>query len=122
MSEGETTAETPETTTLIVVTSSSRSTDKGMRSTQERAGRLMDKGIPVDQIHQNYARFLDSMRAIFAKDAGRVGDFVLEEITFSAEIGANGEFKLLGTGVGVTANSGVTFTLRRKPRRATRTD
>ncbi len=104
-----------ETTKLTVVTSSPRSTDKGMRTTQERAGQLMDRGIPLDKLHQNYSQFLDSMRAIFAKDADRVGDFSLEEITFSAEIGANGEFKLLGTGVGITANSGVTFTLRRKP-------
>lgn len=49
-----------------------------------------------------------------AVEQTRVGDFVLEEIAFSAEIGINGEFKLLGTGVGASATSCVTFTLRLK--------
>jgi hypothetical protein len=41
------------------------------------------------------------------------GAFRLAEIQFSAEIGADGDFKLLGTGVGVSAKSGITFVLRR---------
>jgi len=43
-----------------------------------------------------------------------VDDFVLDEIAFSEEIGADGEFKLVGTGVGFSANNRVTFILRRQ--------
>jgi hypothetical protein len=35
----------------------------------------------------------------------------LEEVEFSAEVSADGEFKLLGTGIGVEAKGGVKFTL-----------
>jgi hypothetical protein len=38
----------------------------------------------------------------------------LSEIQFSAEMSAEGEFKLLGTGVGVAANAALTFVLKRK--------
>lgn len=106
--------------TLTVVTSQEVSSK--LRKPGDPIRKLTEEGVPLDLLQESYTRFLDSMRAIFEKGEGRVGDFRLEEITFSAEIGANGEFKLLGTGAGISANSGVTFTLRRKPRRATRTD
>ena len=43
-----------------------------------------------------------------------IGDFELDQVQFTAEITADGDFKLLGTGVGIEAKSGVTFTLRRR--------
>ena len=43
-----------------------------------------------------------------------VGAFELSEIQFSAELSAEGEFKLLGTGIGVAAGSALTFVLSRK--------
>ena len=42
------------------------------------------------------------------------GAFQLSEIQFSAELSANGDFKLLGTGVGVSANTALTFVLSRR--------
>lgn len=107
---------TEETTATLTIVTSTEIKSK-LRKPGDPLRKLAEEGIPLDQLQQSYNRFLDSMRAIFEQGAGRVGDFVLEEITFSAEIGANGEFKLLGTGAGISANSGVTFTLRRKPQR-----
>jgi hypothetical protein len=52
----------------------------------------------------------------------KVGDFVLDEVSFSAEIGSDGEFKLVGTGIGISASSGVTFTLRRKSAESSETE
>ncbi len=37
-----------------------------------------------------------------------MGDLVLDEIEFSVEIGANGEFKLLGAGISANAGSSLT--------------
>ncbi|MEM7536859.1 MAG: hypothetical protein AAF639_32060 [Chloroflexota bacterium] len=57
---------------------------------------------------------MQSLHSILSIEEQTVGDLVLDEVTFSAEIGADGEFKLLDTGVGVSVSSGVTFMLRRK--------
>lgn len=104
--------------TLTVVTS--KEVQSKLRGSGDAVRKLEEEGIPLNKLQQGYSRFLESMRAIFEKEEGRVGSFVLEEITFSAEIGASGDFKLLGTGAGISANSGVTFTLRREPREAKR--
>jgi hypothetical protein len=95
---------------LVVVTTKS----SGMRDASDQARRLIEQGIPLDKLHHNFARFLDGLRQIVSIEQGRVGNFVLDEITFNAEISADGEFKLVGTGVGVSATSGVSFTLRRQ--------
>lgn len=101
-------------TTLTVITSSPapRATTRGAA---DQARKLVEEGIPLDRLQQNFRRFLQSLQQIVGVEGGRVGSFALEEITFSAEIGTDGEFKLLGAGVGVSASSGVSFTLRRQP-------
>ena len=68
----------------------------------------------VLQVRENFGRFLQSLKAIVDVEVPTVGQFELDEVQFSAEISANGEFKLMGTGAGLEATSGVTFTLRRK--------
>lgn len=85
-----------------------------MRGVKEEARRLIEDGIPVDQLQQGYARFMDGIRAIIASGNSEIGQFNLDEVSFKAEIGAKGEFKLLGSGVGVSASSGITFVLRRQ--------
>lgn len=77
--------------------------------------KVQEKALAIDALSQSFARFLQSLQQIVSVEQPRVGDFVLDEVTFSAEIGADGEFKLLGTGVSVSANSGISFTLRREP-------
>ena len=96
--------------TLVRATSAPTTT---MRGAKEEARKLIEEGIPLDKLQKGFAQFLDSLRSIAQIDQSQTGDFVLDQVTFSAEIGAEGEFKLLGTGVGVSTSSGVTFTLRK---------
>jgi hypothetical protein len=99
--------------TLLVITSTERKS--GMRGPEDSVRKVAETGISVEALQKSFGRFLDSLQQIFVEvDQGRVGDFLLEEVTFTAEIGADGAFKLVGTGVGVSASSGVTFTLRRQ--------
>jgi len=104
--------EQPEPTLMVVTVATKPS---GLRGPGEEARKIIEQGIPLDKLQQSFARFLQSLQKIVNVEQARVGDFVLDEITFSAEVGADGEFKLLGAGVGVSANSGVSFTLRRQP-------
>ena len=85
-----------------------------MRGAKDEARKLIEEGIPVEKLQRGFTKFMDGLAEIVKGGYNKVGDFALDEITFSAEIGADGEFKLLGTGVGVTANSGVSFTLHRQ--------
>lgn len=72
--------------------------------------------ISVDELSHNFGAFMRSLEQAFAvKDVQTsAGDFELKEIQFSAELSAEGKFSLLGTGVGVTAGSTLTFILSRK--------
>ena len=75
---------------------------------------IIEQEINVTQLSNNYFIFLESLSEVVDVDTPGIRGFELEEIQFSAEITANGEFKLMGTGVGVEAKGGVTFTLKRK--------
>jgi hypothetical protein len=85
------------------------------RTTRSIAKRdIVEKPVEVLKVRENFHRFLEGLKAIVDVEMPVAGPFELDEVQFSAEISANGEFKLLGTGAGVQATSGVTFTLRRK--------
>jgi len=98
-----------EPTLTVVTTKPSK-----LRGAREEAQKLLEQSIPIDKLKQSFAQFLNGLHQIVEVQESQTGEFVLEEITFSAEIGAEGDFKLLGTGVGVSATSGVSFTLRRQ--------
>jgi hypothetical protein len=98
---------------LIVI--ADRDANGGWRDGDELARRIVEKGLAVDELQASFERFLKNLRSVLGVDNPRVGNFVLDEITFTAEIGANGEFKLLGTGVGISVTGGLTFVLRRQP-------
>ncbi len=72
--------------------------------------------ISVDALREKFTQFMQSLEAAFAVDELQTahGAFQLSEIQFSAEMSAEGEFKLLGTGVGVAAGASLTFVLTRK--------
>lgn len=78
-----------------------------------RARQVVEKAIEPELLQNALRRFLATVRTVVDVDGGRTENYVLDEIQFSAEIGADGEFKLLGTGIGVSATSALTFTLRR---------
>jgi hypothetical protein len=81
-----------------------------------RSGRAetVSKSIDVGQLRERFREFMASLQSIVAIEEPEDGQFSLTEIQFSAEITASGDFKLLGTGVGIEASSAVTFVLERK--------
>lgn len=99
---------------ILVVTTAAPARPSSMRGPMDEANKLIEQGIPLDKLQRGFANFMDSLGEIVKGGYSKVGDFCLDEITFSAEIGADGEFKLLGTGVGITASSGISFTLHRE--------
>jgi len=74
---------------------------------------LVEKSVDAEAIKSSYQKFLRALQEIVALPVHAAGQFSLEEVEFSAEITADGEFKLLGTGVGLEAKGGVKFKLRR---------
>jgi hypothetical protein len=70
--------------------------------------------IDVDKLQASMQAFLDNVREIVGVGVEDVGPFRLTEISLSATISADGEFRLLGAGVGVGASGGLTFVLTRK--------
>jgi hypothetical protein len=72
--------------------------------------------IGVDVLRDKFTEFMQGLEAAFAVDEVQTahGVFQLSEIQFSAEMSASGDFKLLGTGVGVAAGAALTFVLTRK--------
>jgi hypothetical protein len=82
--------------------------------TRDRRREVVERTVDVVHVRQSFETFLGNLRSIIDIDVPRAGAFELDEVQFTAEISANGDFKLLGTGVGVEARSGVSFTLRRK--------
>ncbi|MDA0165326.1 hypothetical protein OM076_33970 [Solirubrobacter ginsenosidimutans] len=101
--------QTDESTSFIVVTT--ESTD-GMRG--EPVRKVVEKAMSVETLKSSLDRFLGSLRDLVEHQTPRQGAFVLDEITFSAEIGAEGEFKLLGSGVTVSSTSSIDFVMRRR--------
>lgn len=99
-----------------IVESEQQVTIVGTVSDQARVrGRrdIVERSVDVSKLKDRFNNFVESLRGILDVEVPALGNFELSEIQFSAEISANGEFKLLGTGVGLEASSGVTFTLRR---------
>ncbi|MUG95770.1 hypothetical protein F7734_26805 [Scytonema sp. UIC 10036] len=83
---------------------------------------VTEQTLKVTDVREGFSRFLAGLKEIISVEVPFVGEFELDEVEFTAEISANGEFKLLGTGVGIEGKSGVTFTLRRKSKKNTITD
>jgi len=82
--------------------------------TRGRERDIIERTVEVTKVRDTFTRFLQGLSEIIDVKVPTVGDFELDEVQFNAEISADGDFKLLGTGVGIEATSGVTFTLRRK--------
>jgi hypothetical protein len=92
---------------ITIVGTSSGATRSPVRDIVERA-------VDVTQVRKNFEHFLQNLKEIIDVEVLHVGTFVLDEVSFSAEISVSGDFKLLGVGTGIDAQGGVTFTLRQK--------
>jgi hypothetical protein len=102
---------TSEERTVRIVSLPSRSGDRffGRRGAEE----LVEEAVSVDKLRQKLGEFLRTIQEMLAEDQPATGAFQLNQIQFSAEISADGEFKLLGTGVGISTGSTITFVLER---------
>jgi hypothetical protein len=95
-------------TTIELITRPSEDLTRGDRLV------LVSKALNVDLLRERFDDFMAKLQSIVHTDDEHSGAFRLDEIQFSAEISADGEFKLMGTGVGFEAKSGVTFVLKRR--------
>lgn len=90
-----------------------RETDDYSRSRGDRV-ELVSEKVNISVLRDRFRSFMAGLQSMIDVDTSGGLPFELDEIQFSAEISANGEFKLVGTGVGVEASSAVTFVLKRK--------
>lgn len=88
--------------------------DEVMGSRGSRAAELVTNTLDVNTLRDKFQQFMSSLQSIIDVHETGVGPFQLNEIQFNAEITARGEFKLLGTGIGVEGSGAVTFVLQRK--------
>jgi hypothetical protein len=84
------------------------------RGPAEEVAKLVEKTLNVDQARRQFQAFIAAIQDMLTLDQVSAGPFNLQQIQFSAELSANGEFKLLGTGVGAEASAAITFVLERK--------
>ncbi len=75
---------------------------------------LVSKAVDVGLLQERFRVFMAGLQSIMQALEVKGSPFELAEITFTAEISADGDFKLLGAGVGIEANGGVTFVLKRR--------
>ena len=95
---------------LTIVTAE---TVTGRRGVGEPVRRIVENRVSVEHLQAKLAEFLAAVRAMLAEQSTRAGAFELDEIAFAAEIGASGEFKVLGSGIAVEGSSAITLTWRR---------
>ena len=101
-----------DTTIITFVGVEERATSRGGLAELSR----VTEQISVGALRDKFTQFMHSLEAAFAVDQVQTahGVFQLSEIQFSAEMSAEGEFRLLGAGVGVSAGATLTFVLTRK--------
>ncbi len=82
-------------------------------SVQMRGGELRE--LDVNQIGGNVNLFLGQMGTILKDTPDKLGPFQFVEFEVHADISAEGQIILLGTGGKVGASGGIKFVFRRQP-------
>ena len=100
-------------TSMQIVTREDENITRGTRSFSDKV-ELVTNTIDIDKLKQNFTQFVSSLQSMMDAKVDEASAFQLNEVHFSAEISATGEFKLLGSGVGVRGASTITFVLQRK--------
>jgi hypothetical protein len=89
----------------------------GVRESADRAfwdrSKVDREAVGVDTLRDRLSEFVQAMHSVISQVEGKVGDWSLDELEVSAEIGAKGSVNLLGTGGEVSAGGGLTLTFRR---------
>src|SRR5271169_4352999 len=98
---------------MQVITREDEHVSRGSRGLSDRI-ELATRTIDIDKLKQNFTQFVSGLQSIIDAKVDEASSFQLNEVSFSAEISATGDFKLLGTGVGVQGSSTITFILQRK--------
>lgn len=98
---------------MQIVTREDENLSRGSRGLSDKV-ELVTKAFDINQIKQSWTKFVSGLQEMMDAETDETGPFQLNEIQFSAEITASGEFKLLGTGVGIGGSSAITFVLQRK--------
>ena len=83
------------------------------RGPDEWVRRTVEKPVPVPKLAAGLTAFLGDVVDAFQVTGKLLGAFQLEEVQFAAEVGPDGDFRLVGTGNPEVAG-GVRFTLKRK--------
>ncbi len=81
---------------------------------QREPKEVVEQAVDINTLRQKFTQFMSSMEQMLTTEIPSAGPFQLSQIEFSAEISASGDFKLLGTGVGVSGSSTITFVLERR--------
>ena len=100
-------------TTIEVVTREDEHVSRGSRHLGDKID-LVTSTIDTDKLKENFTRFVSDLQSIVDAKMDQASSFQLDQVIFSAEISASGEFKLLGTGIGIQGSSSITFILQRK--------
>lgn len=74
---------------------------------------LITVALDVSLLRERLRDFLQSLHSIADWDRDPDTSFQLQEIEFTVEITAEGEFKLLGVGTSASAKGAITFTLKK---------
>ena len=100
-------------TTMQIVTREDENVSRGSRSLTDKV-ELVTSTLDINKLKQSFTKFVSGLQSIIDAEVDEASPFQLKEIQFSAEISASGDFKLLGTGVGIEGSSTITFVLQRR--------
>ena len=98
---------------MQIVTREDEYASRGSRGLTDRV-ELVTRTFDMDKVKQNFTQFVSGLQSLMDTTWDETSVFQLKEVQFSAEVSATGEFKLLGTGVGIQGSSTITFVLQRK--------
>ncbi|MCB0002166.1 MAG: hypothetical protein H6646_06440 [Anaerolineales bacterium] len=97
---------------ITVVTTEEEEGTRGGPSTISK----VTNQLSVDTLRDKFTEFMESLDEAFGVNELKTetGMFQLDQIQFSVELSATGDFKLLGSGVGVAAGTTLSFVMTRK--------
>lgn len=80
---------------------------------------IITRALDVEQLHAQLTAFIAKLHDLVTFEEKRESNFRLETVEFSAEISAEGEFKLMGVGGSAGATGTIKFVMKRKEKKPT---